>query len=88
MENDWQLKSLTIEFMSWGELKGKYVGKINFQNGNSDAFTFTLTPEECAQYLSLISKKVSQHASQLGEQLNESMKVLLPLQQPTLKISE
>ena len=74
---DWQLKSLSIEYMSWGELKGKYVGKINFQNNNSDAFTFTLTPEECAQYLSLISKKVATHASQLGQQVNESMNIKL-----------
>lgn len=30
---DWQLKSLTIEFMEWGEFKGSYVGKITFANG-------------------------------------------------------
>ena len=85
---NWQLKSLSIEFMSWGELKGKYVGKINFQNGDSDAFAFTLTPDECAQYLSLISKKVSPHASSLGEKINESMNILLPLQQPIIKITD
>ncbi len=83
---NWQLKSLTIEFMQWGEFKDKYVGKISFQNGNTDAFTFTLTTEECGQYLSLISKKVGDHASELGNQINESLKLLPTIQQSILKI--
>ena len=72
--------------MQWGELKGKYVGKISFSNGSQDAFTFTLTPEESGEYLALIAKKIGAHAAALGQQVIESIKLLPIMQQPILTV--
>ena len=52
----WYLKSLNIELMQYGEYKGKFVGKIKFENGDQEAFMFTLTAEQSNEYLKLISK--------------------------------
>jgi len=83
---DWQLKSLTIEFMEWGEFKGSYVGKITFANGNKDAFTFTLSTDETAKYLEVIAEKVGLSASELGQKVIESLKFLPANGQPMLQI--
>lgn len=88
MTNDtWKLQTLTIEFMGYGEFRGKYVGKIKFDNGNNDAFTFTLSVDECMQYLSLIQKKVGQHASELGDKITESLKEIYLTHQPVIQIA-
>lgn len=84
---NWELKSLTIEFAQWGEYKGKYTGKIQFANGDKDAFTFTLSTEQCAEYLAIVSKTVGKNAAQLGSQITESLKYL-ELPTPVLEISE
>ena len=42
---EWQLKELKIELAAWGEFKGKYIGKVTFETGNSDCFMFTLSPD-------------------------------------------
>ena len=47
---EWNLKELKIELAQWGEFKGKYIGKVTFENGSSDCFMFTLSPEEIAEY--------------------------------------
>lgn len=57
-EQGWQLDSLTIAYQNWGEFKGKHTAKITFQNKNSDAFTFVLSPEETLAYLHLIKEKM------------------------------
>ena len=59
MQNqEWYLKDLKIELSQWGEFKGKYIGKITFENKSSDCFMFTLSPEEIAEYMKIISRKV------------------------------
>ncbi len=83
----WNLKSLSIIFQEYGEFKGMYVGKIEFTNGSRDAFTFTLSQDETADYLNIISKKVRQSASQLGEKIVESLKFLPTPDKPLLEIS-
>ena len=73
LEQQWRLQSLRIRFKDFGEDKGKYVGEVEFENGQSDSFKFQLTPEETQQFISLISKKVIETASKLGEKLVNSM---------------
>jgi hypothetical protein len=83
---EWNLKSLTISFQEWGEFKGMYVGKIEFTNGSKDAFTFTLSNEETADYLSIIANKVGLSASQLGQKIVESLNFLPTADKPLLEI--
>jgi hypothetical protein len=85
---EWNLKSLTISFQEWGEFKGMYVGKIEFTNGSKDAFTFTLSNEETADYLSVIANKVGLSASHLGQKIVESLKFLPTPDKPLLEIKE
>ena len=83
---NWELKSLKIEFMDWGEYKGKYAGKVEFANGGRDAFTFSLSADQCAEYLSLIAKTVGANASQLGTQITESLEYLKLTNNPIIQI--
>lgn len=76
METTWQLKSLSIELMSYGDYKGKFVGKIKFENGENEAFVFNLDPMESNKFLELISEKVCLTASSLGEKIVESIKAI------------
>ena len=72
----WQLKSINIELATWGDYKGKYVGKIKFENDEQEAFMFNLSPEDCAKYMELISGKLINSASHLGDKLLASLNLL------------
>lgn len=87
MENNFELKSLNIEFQIWGEYKGKYVGKVKFENGNQDAFMFTLSTEETMEYINIISKKVGASAKQLGENIASSMETIQIANNKTFQIA-
>lgn len=69
----WRLKSINISFQEWGEYKGKYIGKIEFANRTSEAFSFNITDEKAIQFLSLIRDNVVDSASKLGERLMQSL---------------
>ena len=75
-ETTWQLKSPSLELMTYGDYKGKYVGKIKFENDENEAFVFNLSPAESNQFLELISEKVCLTASSLGEKIVESVKAI------------
>lgn len=82
---NWELRNLTIELAQWGEFKGKYTGKIQFANGSTDAFTFALNEQQCAEYLALIAKTVGTSASVLSGQVMESLK-FIELPKPVIEI--
>lgn len=82
----WQLKSLRINLMDYGEYKGKHTGEIAFSNGDKEAFTCSLTPNECAEYLSIVQKKVGDTATQLGNKIAESFKEMMLPATPILEI--
>lgn len=69
----WRLKSINISFQEWGEYKGKYVGKIEFANRSSEAFSFNITDEKSLQFLALIRDNIVDSASKLGERLMQSL---------------
>lgn len=73
---DWQLKTLNINFMTYGDYAGKYVGKVEFSNRQNDAFVFNLSPEETEKYMALISEKLVSNASNLGDKLLASLNLL------------
>jgi len=41
--DDWRLDKIEIEFKSFGNDKGKYVGSIRFQNGEGERLIESLT---------------------------------------------
>ena len=75
---EWRLKSLFIDYQEWGELKGKYLGKVTFANGEKDSFNFSLTSEQSHEYLALIQQAVVKSANRLGEKVVNSMPKPLP----------
>lgn len=67
-----RLKKIEIVLQEWGDDKGKYKGKITFDDGDSDSFTFGMSPEVCNRYLTPIANEVINSAKELGEKLAES----------------
>lgn len=67
-----RLKKIEIELQNWGENKGKYTGKITFEDGTNDSFTFGMSPDVCARYLTPIATEVINSANDLGKKLAQS----------------
>lgn len=67
-----RLRKIEIELQYWGDDKGKYKGKITFEDGSGDSFTFGMTPEVCLRYLNPIATEVVRSATELGEKLAQS----------------
>lgn len=65
------LKKIEIEYQYWGEDRGRYKGKITFEEG-ADTFTFGMTPDVCVRYLNPISQEVIKSAKELGDKLAQS----------------
>jgi len=79
MENDnlekdqWKLNSIKFDFMKYGENKGKYEGRITFENGEYESFTFKIRPEMAEQYIKLMSSDIVKSASLLSDRLIDSL---------------
>ena len=71
--DDWKLDKLEIEFKSWGDDKGKYAGRIRFENGEYENFTFKIRPDMAQPYIDLIAEDIVKAASNLGERLVVSL---------------
>ena len=69
----WVLESISIDRISYGEDKGKYKGRIRFQNEESDMFTFNINPTLANAYLELIKDTVVLSGNQLVEKLQQSL---------------
>jgi hypothetical protein len=72
-KDDWRLDKLELEFQSYGEHKGKYAGKIRFQNGDWESFTFKIRPDQAQPYIDLIAENIVKSAESLGERLIDSL---------------
>jgi len=79
-KNGYKLQSLDIRYQTYGEFKGKYTGKIAFENGDNEAFTFNLSQEETQSYLDLLASKLVGSASGLADKLLNSMNLLPPVE--------
>lgn len=72
-KDDWKLTSIKFDFMTYGDNKGKYEGRISFSNGEYESFSFKIYPQMAEKYIQLMSKDIVSSASQLGERLIESL---------------
>lgn len=77
-QKEWRLKDLTIRFQEYGEFAGKYTARIEFQNKETEAFTFKLNSEKTQAMLFLIKDQLTEAASSLGEDLIKSLGLLPP----------
>jgi len=75
---DWKLKDLTVRLQEYGEYKGKYIGKIQFTNKDEEAFTFNVSQEKTHQLLNIIKDQLVTAATNLGENLMNSLGLLAP----------
>jgi hypothetical protein len=73
MKNDWKLDKIELEFNNYGENKGKYTGKVRFQNGDYESFSFKIRPDLAGPYVDLIAKDVVRGADSLARRLCESL---------------
>ena len=72
-KDDWRLDKIELEFQSFGEHKGKYAGKIRFQNGDFESFSFKIRPDQAQPYIDLIAEDIVKGAESLGQRLLESL---------------
>ena len=72
-KDDWRLQKIELEFQTYGEPKGKYVGKIRFQNGEHESFDFKIRPEMAQPYIDLMSEDIVKCAESLGSRLIDSL---------------
>lgn len=72
-KNNWRLDKIELEFKSYGEDAGKYVGRIRFQNGDYEQFSFKIRPHMAQPYIELIGADIVKCAESLGARLVESL---------------
>lgn len=72
-QDDWRLQKITLEFQTYGEHKGKYLGTIRFQNGDFESFDFKIRPEMAQPYIDLMSEDIVKCAESLGSRLIKSL---------------
>lgn len=70
---DWRLQKIELEFQRFGENKGKYIGKIRFENGDFESFEFKIKPEMAQPYIDLIGSDIVKCAESLGSRLIKSL---------------
>ena len=73
MKDDWKLDKIELEFKTFGENAGKYVGKIRFENGDYESFSFKIRPNMAEKYIELLSGDIVKSASDLGDRLIKSL---------------
>lgn len=73
INEDWRLQKIELEFQRFGENKGKYIGKIRFENGDFESFEFKIKPEMSQPYIDLISSDIVKCAESLGSRLITSL---------------
>lgn len=75
-KDNWRLKEITIKFQkgySHEKSVDRYEGKISFENGEDESFSFRVRPDMAENYIHLMSKDIVTSASDLGNRLIESL---------------
>ena len=85
MSNDWKLDKIELEFQTYGEHKGEYTGRVRFQNGDYESFSFKIRPDMAGPYVDLIAKDVVKGADSLARRLCESLGIADQLQTEPVK---
>jgi len=76
MKNDWKLTKIEIEFKrgyKYDNSKDRYEGRIQFQNGDLEQFSFKIKEDLAQPYIDLIAKDIVRTAESLGERLCVSL---------------
>lgn len=75
--DDWRLEKLEIEFkQSYRSSEpSKYEGRIRFQNGDYESFSFKLRDDMVEPYIDLISGDIVRGATNLGQRLLKSLQM-------------
>lgn len=80
IDNNWILKSVEIEFKKdWSHEKDpaqkvdRYEGKICFQNGDNESFSFKIKPHLAQKYIDLMAETIVDSANNLGNRLIDSL---------------
>jgi hypothetical protein len=68
--NDWHLDNIEIRFNTSSE---KYEGKVRFQNGHWEYFSFRIPEGMCEKYIALIADNLVESAQRLGDDLVKSL---------------
>lgn len=63
------LKKIEIEYKTFGPFKDQYVGKIKFENGESEEFSFKLTPDMAEKHLAIMRDQIVAAAEMLSKDL-------------------
>lgn len=71
----WRLKQISIELQKYGEFKGKYLGKITFDNEDSESFTFNIQNDMAERYLKVMANDLVAAASQLSTDLLDTLPI-------------
>lgn len=71
----WTLSKIELEIQTYGEHKGKYIGKIRFSNGKYEGFNFNIYPEMAEDYISLIKDTVLKSSQELTEKLIKTLNI-------------
>jgi hypothetical protein len=85
MNDKWILDEIKLEFENYGEHKGKYTGKVRFQNGDYESFSFKIRPDMAGPYVDLIAKDVVRGADSLARRLCESLGIADQLETEPVK---
>lgn len=64
---------IEINFNSYWENKGRYTGRIRYQNWEHEAFDFIIRPDIAERYISLIAEDVVEWAENLGKRLKSNL---------------
>lgn len=75
-KDNWKLKEITIRFAKGYKHENsvdRYEGKISFENGEDESFSFRVRPDMAENYIHLMSKDIVTSANALGERLIESL---------------
>lgn len=73
INNEWKLQKIELELQTFGDNKGKYIGKIKFQNGDYESISFKIKPNMAQQYIDLMSSDIVKHTEALNERLLSSL---------------
>ena len=80
INKEWRLKSIEIQFKKGyafekteEEKHDRYEGKISFENGEGESFSFRVKSGMAQKYIDLIATDIVTAATGLGERLKESL---------------
>lgn len=73
--DNWRLDKIDIEFKTYGKDKGKYIGKIRFENGEYESFSFKIRADMAQSYIDLIGEDIVICADLLAKRLIKSLKL-------------